>query len=471
MTGQLLLRDYEYYKTKKALEKYQAHHKNQMVFDHVVFMFKQIISESVAEENPQDQGNRIQRDALLGKQEAVTYYIDKIRNELSRRHVKAMVPPWYNSLEEGIFQEIYGLFCLSNWFDLQESQSAKVIGDRIYYMIDGKPQLQPQRLSFNRRKRLRQNLIMNDTEGTERSLFNEITLSNGCRVTIYSEQITKEGQDSMVFRKYVLRDMSYQEQARRHTIPPEAVNFFEAFSQVGWNVLFTGAMRSGKTTFANTWQTHEDPTLEGVLVEMTDEMSLHQQMPDSPIMQLLVTEHELSQIQRTLMRSDADYFVMSEARTGQEFNLMVTLANKGTNRCKTTVHATRAQTAIYHIAEQIAAMQKTNTIDNIIMSVAESFHFIIHLQSLPKDKSQKRLEGIYQVESDRLNKQIKVHTVCKYDQAKDNWQWHDYLCDTQIEVAKKEGGEAFEQFNRQLQKLSHLHPMEKTEPFVCYKEK
>ena len=94
--------------------------------------------------------------------------------------------------------------------------------------------------------------------------FHELYLHNGIRITIYSGHRTKENQEIMVFRKYVLENYTFGELAEKGTIPEAAIPLFLAMIEAGFNIMFSGQVRSGKTTFLRVWQSHEDPELEGL---------------------------------------------------------------------------------------------------------------------------------------------------------------------------------------------------------------
>ena len=85
---------------------------------------------------------------------------------------------------------------------------------------------------------------------------------------------------------------------------------------LGYNVAFTGAVRTAKSTFLSTWQAYENRELEGVMIETDPEIPMEKLMPEAPIVQLIADGDRLSAITKNLLRSDADYFIMAEARDG-----------------------------------------------------------------------------------------------------------------------------------------------------------
>jgi hypothetical protein len=108
--------------------------------------------------------------------------------------------------------------------------------------------------------------------------------------------MAKAGQEAIIFRRYVVPSLSFQEQARRGTVPEEAIPLFETMVRLGFNVAFVGAVRTAKTTFLSTWQALEDPVLEGVMVETDPEIPMDKLLPGAPILQLLADGEELQKI-------------------------------------------------------------------------------------------------------------------------------------------------------------------------------
>ena len=110
-----------------------------------------------AEEWEKEEKLRYEKNAIIGYKEATDYYKEKIKDFIIALKLerKIVYPDWYKSLEDGIFAELYGLAGLTPWAydeteEYRNSSSAKLIGERLYCLIDGKSVLQPQRISSGR---------------------------------------------------------------------------------------------------------------------------------------------------------------------------------------------------------------------------------------------------------------------------------------------------------------------------------
>ena len=76
--------------------------------------------------------------------------------------------------------------------------------------------------------------------------LHEIYLHNGIRVTIYAGDRTKPEQEVMVFRKYLFKDLSFENLAELGTIPREAIPLFRDMIRIGFNILIGGPVRTAR---------------------------------------------------------------------------------------------------------------------------------------------------------------------------------------------------------------------------------
>lgn len=411
-----------------------------------------------------------QTKALIGIPDHVNYFKDIISKYLEdNAKTGSPYPKWYKSLTDAIFHEVWGLSGISAWMDMPESSSAKIIGEKIYFLIDGKMILQEQKISPNRFNALKKALLLLTPEVPGNSPNIEILMYSGERVTFYGGTLTKEGQDIMVFRKYVVFNYSLEEQARRNTIPKEAISLLKNLAQVGFNVLFCGAVRTAKTTMLTTFQLLEDKSLEGVLIESNAEIPLHKLMPGAPVMQLVCDGEALSGITKQLMRSDGDYIICGEARDGNMLSLLVEIANRGTRHCKSTIHLTDVFDLPYDIANMIVN-KKGGSLDHTIIKVAKSFHYVFSFIQLA-DRSQKRLKGIYEIRYDYNTHNISIHQICRYELKSDSWSFAYDIGDDKQAIAKEENYDAFISFKGELKKLSEKFPMKNYEAVIPFYSK
>lgn len=405
-----------------------------------------------------------QRNALIGEEKQVLYYKNKIKDILVQKNLKdEWYPEWYASLEDAIFSENLGFASIDNWIrgdtnELKESSSCKIIGDRIYYLINGETMLQPQTITLKRREQLKEALLL-PTPEKDRSLpYHEVYLNNGIRATIYNDNgMTKKGQDCIVLRKYAVNTYTFEEQASKHTIPVEAIDLFKSMVKVGFNIAFTGPVRSAKTTFLTTYQCYENPKYEGLLIEKDPENPYHLILPFSPIMQLNPYDEYMDIVISTAKRSDAKYVVIGEARDGQLLNIAVEAANMGTRRSKMTFHNSDTIDFCYDVADKITK-EYGGSLAACMIKVAKSFHYIANFVELSKDQSQKRLKGLWEVRFDKNTLKTTYHQICKYRFLTDDWVWASDIGQDKREIGEEEDWQAFLEFEENLAKIATKYP-------------
>jgi pilus assembly protein CpaF len=397
----------------------------------------------------------IQKKAIIGYEKEVAYFLSRIREYIIKHGYEATpYPDWYTSLEDGIYHEIWGMAGIAEWFSPQyiNSSSAKIIGDRIYYLADGQMKLMPQKISKERREQLiRAFLLLTPEERLDKD-FHEIYLLDGTRVTIFGGAMSKKGQDSIILRRYIIPTYDFEEQARRGTIPKEAISLFSSMASVGFNVAFTGAVRSAKTTFLSTWQSYEDGNLEGVMVETDPEIPLHKLMPEAPILQLIADNDKMKTISKNLLRSDADYFILAEARDGVALDTAIRIASKGTKRMKITFHTREPLDFPYDVASEIVK-SVGGDLDATAKKVASSFDYIFHFVQL-KTKNKKRLKSIHEMTFYRLTGRFSLKQICSYYYKNDCWTWSYIMSKDKHVLGEEENPEKFQLFIKELEKLS-----------------
>ncbi|WP_051280097.1 P-loop NTPase family protein [Anaerovorax odorimutans] len=392
---------------------------------------------------------KIQKKAIIGYEKEVAYFKSKIKVLVKKLGASdTRYPKWYKSLADAIYHENWGLAGIAEWFseDIINSSSAKVIGDRIYFLENGQMKLKEQKISKDRRQQLiRAFLLLTPEERLDKE-SHEIYMLDGTRVTIFGGSMVKDGQDVIVFRRYVIPNYSFEEQAARGTIPKAAIPLFTAMVNLGYNIAFTGAVRTAKTTFLSTWQSYENQFLEGVMVETDPEIPLHKIMKDAPIIQIIADNDKLKNISKNLLRSDADYFIMAEARDGIALDTALRIANKGTRRMKITFHTRDPYFFPYDVASEIVK-SLGGDLNITAKRVASSFDYIFHFIQL-KNKNQKRLKGIYELSLDIKKNEIIIKQICSYDVEKDDWSWKNHISNDKKIAGMEEDTQSYLKFSR-----------------------
>ncbi|MDR2163674.1 MAG: CpaF/VirB11 family protein [Clostridiales Family XIII bacterium] len=387
-----------------------------------------------------------QKRAIMGCEPEMGSMKMRIAQIIASDHLSAEIPGWYDSPESAVFHENWGLAGMAEWFgpDYADSGSAKIIGSRIYFLDRGCMKLMPQKISADRREQLVRALLLRTPEERLDKDRHEVYMSDGTRVTIFRGGLAKKGLDAIIFRRYIIPDLTFEGQADRNTIPPHAIPLFEYMVACGYNVVFCGSVRSAKTTFLSTWQRYEDPELEGVMVETDPEIPIHRLMPESPVIQLIADGERLAGISKSLMRSDADYFILAEARDGVALDTAVRLARKGTRRMKMTFHAREPRAFAYDAAVEIVR-DMGGDIQETALRVAGSFDYVFHFSSMRKDKV-KKLTAIYEMGLSEDGEGVLMHEICRYNRMSDHWKWTYHIGKDKRDIGQEEDADAFAAF-------------------------
>lgn len=389
--------------------------------------------------------------AIVGHQKEVNFFKDKITAYLKKYNfLNHWHPNWYTDLTSAIFHENWGLAGIEKWKRNPNSSSCKIIGNRIYYMENGKQKKQEQTISLDRLNQLKQGFLLLNPKQRLEDHFGTIYMLDGTRVTIYDSGLAKE--PSIVFRKYVVDEYNFEAQARLGTIPEESIPIFKAMVDIGYNVAFVGPVRTAKTTFLTTWQSYEDPTLEGVMVETDPEIPLHMLMPDAPIIQLVAEGERLRRIMPDILRSDGNYLVMAEARDGVALKIALDVTKKGTRRVKLTFHTGDPIDFCYDVAQEIVNEFGADLWATTV-KVAKGYHYIFDFIEL-KDKSKKRLNGVHEIRYDLINYEITIHKICEYNPERDDWSFHYTIGKDKEAIGVIENKKALEVFHYTLKEIA-----------------
>ena len=356
----------------------------------------------------------LQKRAMMGYETEKAYFRDKIENLLSSKGLAGVShPAWYESAAEGIFHSLWGMDGMAEWFSSKyaESSSAKIIGEKIYFLEDGKMRLMPQTISSRRREQLIRTFLLSNPKERAGENHYEIYMADGTRITIFKNDLVKGGRDVIIFRRYVIQNYTLEKQAELGMIGNDFIERMREIVEEGANIALVGELRSGKTTFLSTIQALEDQSLEGVVVETDPELPLEKIMPEAPVIQLIADGEKMEAIVKDLMRSDADYFVFGEARDAIALNTALRIAERGGKRLKMTFHISDPldfQRSIgYEVALRYGGDPKLHS-----LRAARAFKYILNFKTI---EGRKRLEGLYTVKMEEGGESYSVERSYGYE--------------------------------------------------------
>ncbi len=438
---------------------------------------KDILTEKDVSETNESETIARQRKALLGFETEVNFYKRRIGEILNEQGKKlSWYPDWYKSLEDAVFNETIGFSGITNWLTderYKNSMACEVVGDRVFYEDKGEYILQPQKIEKNRRMQLIKSLLLADLKEAESQAWHEIyTQVEHLRVTIFkSNGITKRDQEVILFRRYIVNNLTFEEHAERGTIPFEAIPLIKNMVKLGPNVIFCGPVASGKTTMLQTYKREEAKTpMQTLSIETDDECQWDKILPPNyPILQFVPSEKEEDTVIVRAKRSDAQAIIIGECRHGKYMKFAVDSANMGTRRMLTTMHFSDILDISYDMADKIVSDCGGNIVTSMV-KVAKSFNYIWEMSSLPNDRGSKRLLGLWEMYFDSEKMEIHMHQVIKYVPEKDgieeHWVYDNFISDTLAKDFEYENVEVFEEFKMQLAELAKQSPNEEKTDFI-----
>ena len=448
-------------KAKQASIEHVPEHKKDARFEEVIRIVEEELDEIDKKEKLEDKALLRRRNAILGVETAVEYYKVKIAEILSKKELrKEKYPNWYETLEDALYNEILGFFGIAKWLNddaYEHSDSCLIIGDRIFFEEKGQMVLQEQKISREKRDRLKETLMLNNPKENRAAAWHEL-YSNKKRVTIFNDNgVAKENQDTLVFRKYHIPDLTLAKEVEWRTIQEGSEVIFENIVKLAYNVAITGAVKSSKTSFLKVLEALEDEKLTALAIETDPEIDFHDILPRAPIIQMVPNDENMDTVIERAKRSDAKRITVAEARNGKMLDIANETANMGTRHLKMSFHNTETIDFVYDVAEKITRDVGGNLLANMIKT-AKTYQYVINMWALPHDESKKRLKGIWEICLDTDKMEISMNQICRYVQETDSWVWSYHIGERQREIGMEQNPKAFIKFEKTLKQLSEKYP-------------
>lgn len=363
-----------------------------------------------------------QHEAIIGVLRSVSFFKDEITDFLRKNNLlNASYPNYYHNLTDAVFNELFGLGPLATWYDYPDSQAAHIIGTTIFFEIGEKLVKQP--VKFESKARVEE-LVRALTLKDPRSKINEyspkleIDMTDGTRVTLFVPPLSRH--ISITFRRFVVKKISFAQQAEKKTIPHDAIIFFHALNMTRPNIVIAGPVKSGKSTMLSTFYSERDHDHKVVCVEKHPELLLSDNYPGRPLDELSATEEDLLKLFPSILRTDFIYLIVGELRS-VEAELCMLGCERGSSGLLTTYHTKYAQNIPSQLARLILDYFPNRRYESELIRVAENIDIVIVMDQLP-DKS-KRVESITEIRLDPFTLRISAHEIMRYDPRSDDWSY------------------------------------------------
>lgn len=428
-----------------------------ITFDQAIEMVSKYFDEYFQEnENSKIDQLDITHQALLGDLEAELYLTAEIESYLRENNLlNVPYPEYYESLAHGIFQELFQFGVLYKWKNMMDSPGAVFLGDEFWIERNDKYELQPEKL---RNRQTVEDLIRRFQASDETLKVNhanpeaEIALKDATRVKIIIPPATYK--PTLVFRKYTVKKLSFEDQAELKTIPKEDIQFYKVMSQLMLNTVVAGHVKSGKSTFLKTIYGARDKSKVAVLIEGKPESLLKKDFPERLIFELYSANRDINDVIEDALRLDHDYIIVQEVR-GKEAEGAVAGTERGRSGLLMSYHLTNPRNTPRQLAQHIVDTKANRHQLTETRRVLEALDIGITMESV---EGQKRVTAIYEM-GIKDEKHGFVNYLVQYDEVEDKWLYNSNISEGLKRKIYKYDADLAEQFINHLKHRESIQPL------------
>lgn len=355
-----------------------------------------------------------QHRAIIGDESAMNFFIIKINEVLQNENITSNdYPSFYGSLAEAVFHEVWGMSILHKWDKIPRSEAAVIRGTELWIDVDGT--FVKQREEFESEEvveRIKRAFRMRvpDAIINEQNPELEIEREDGSRITMIQKPRSRE--NYIMFRRFIVKNLSLEEQARLETIPMDDVPFYRALSRTMPNIIVAGPVRSAKSTFMKTLIGVRDRRLVGAVMEKHFELDLSRTFRDRLFYEVQAKEGDLHHAMPRLLRMEHDFIVVGEIRS-LETEGFLQACERGQRGAISSYHLTEEDHAVEQITRHILDEFPNRNFDNELQRVARNIDFIITMRP-DRDRKRKRVTGVTEIIWDSEKQRYRVEPIIRY---------------------------------------------------------
>lgn len=398
-------------------------HLNDIIVDGSVDFKKEKNSDLEEEYSNENIWLERQHQAVIGDQQAMSYFITKINEVLQKENITTNeFPHFYDSLAEAIFHEVWGVSILHKWDKMLTSEAAVIRGTQLWLDINGQFVKQNEEFENDEAvERIKRAFTMRvkDAVINEQTPELEIEREDGSRITMIQKPRGKE--NYVMFRRFVVKNMSLEEQANRGTILVEDIPFFRALSRVMANTIFAGRVRSAKSTFMKSMLKERDSSYVAAVMEKHFELDLSKQYKDRLIFEVQAKEGDLHHAMPRLLRMEHDYIVVGEIRS-LETEGYLQACERGERGAFSTYHLTQVENVAPQITRHILDEFPNRNFDNELERVARNIDIIVTM-SADRDRRRKRVIGVTEIIWEEETRTHRTQDLVRYSPVTDKYYY------------------------------------------------
>jgi pilus assembly protein CpaF len=409
-------------------------------------------------EEQKEEHLKLQHEAIIGVPASVKKLKDLIAHFISTNKLSDIeYPSFYKTITEAVFHERYGMGPLSTWYNHANSQAAQVIGTDIYYEIEGRKILQKVKFdSLAKVEDICRALTMKDATSrlNERNPSLEVDMYDGTRATITIPPLTQV--PTITLRHFIVSDFSLEFQASKGTIPADSIPLFRALARTRPNIIVSGPVRSGKSTFLKTLYAERDEADTCICIETHFELFLKRDFPKRAVIEFQAKETDLThKVFPTTLRMDGTYYIIGEIR-GIEGDLYLTGCERGSSGCLGTHHDTYAVNVPSLIARHVVDVYPNRNYHQELLRAAHNIDYVITMEEL-RDGS-KKVTSVQEVRLNPYTLEIASVTIMEYDFDLEDWVYHADVDEILLKKMKKYDRDFTKVFLSTLQRLAAEKP-------------
>ena len=367
----------------------------------------------------------IEHKAILGDKDSERILIPEI-NDFLRDHnlLGIRYHSFFDSLAHAIYHDIYGFGVFYKWNMYPDSPSAKIIGKEIWFKIDGvfvkqEEELRDQDHIYEIFRALEvANRGFKINEANPRA---EIEMKDGTRVTISIPPASMY--PLIVFRRFIVKNFSFEEQANRDTIAKEDVLLFNYMANLHLNTVIAGLVESGKSTMLKTFYGARDPRKVAILIETSPETYLKRDFPDR-LVHDFYTLDDIEGTIRTALRVDHDYVIFQEVR-GIEAEGAIKGTERGSRGLLMSYHITDPSNTPEQLAGHIIDEFPNRRLPNEIRRISKQLDIGITMETFKGNK--KKVTSVYEICYDRKTDNAWINYIMKYDEKLNVWKYNSHV--------------------------------------------
>lgn len=401
-----------------------------------------------------------QHRAVIGDESAMAYFITKIKEVLTKQNITTKeYPSFYDSLEEAIFHEVWGMSILYKWDKIPNSEAAVIRGTELWIDVEGR--FVKQNEAFENEEaveRIKRAFTMRvkDAVINEQTPELEIEREDGSRITMIQKPRSKE--NYVMFRRFIVKNMSLEEQANRGTILQDDIPFFRSLSRTMCNKIFAGRVRSAKSTFMKTMLKERDPSYVAAVMEKHFELDLTKQFKERLIFEVQAKEGDLHHAMPRLLRMEHDYIVVGEIRS-LETEGYLQACERGERGAVSTYHLTQVENVVSQITRHILDEFPNRNFGNELERVARNIDIIVTM-SADRDRRRKRVIGVTEIIWNEENRTHSTQDLVRYSPVTKEYYYSSHISDQLLTLMAEESMEDTKVLVRHLRRKEKQSPME-----------